>query len=128
MSWKWYLPLLLLVLVLPSCGSGEDAYPSDIPTGSPPIVSRVDPTSAAAGDRITIFGLGFSSAAPVNIVIVGGAATSADEYALLDSPMETEAESLTATVPEDAAAGETSVVVQVYENTSNGDVAFTVTQ
>lgn len=118
---------LVLVLALVSCGSPSDPYGPDIPTNSPPYVSRIEPNSGRAGDTVTIFGFGFSVAVPENIVIIGGAATSATTYTLLSNITGDEIESLTAVVPNDAQAGEGAIYVQVHENVSNADVSFTVT-
>lgn len=115
------------LIALSACGSSGLNFPDDVPTDSPPVVSRVDPTAGAAGSQVTIFGLGFSDAAPNNIVVIGDAAVSATGYRLLDNPTSSEIEALTATVPTDATAGANSVAVVVYDNTSNSDVQFTVT-
>lgn len=126
LSVKRRLVIFFVLFLIASCGAGDD-YPSDVPTDSPPIVSRIDPNAGAPGDAITIFGLGFSIAAPNNTVIIGGAAVAATSYRLVDPPTSTEIEALTATVPTGAATGTSSVVVVVYDQTSNADVAFTVT-
>lgn len=126
MSVNRRLVILPVLLLIASCGGGNN-YPSDVPTDSPPIVSRVDPSAGAPGDSITIFGLGFSIAAPDNTVIIGGAAVAATSYRLVDPPTSTEIEALTATVPTGAAVGTSSVVVVVDDQTSNADVTFTVT-
>ncbi len=116
----------VLAFALTSC-QASDAYEPDVPTDSPPIVSRVDPNSGSAGDEITIFGLGFTVSVPENIVIIGGSATSATSYRLLSNPTSDEIEAITAIVPADAALGEGAVYVQVHGNASNTDVSFTVT-
>lgn len=120
--------IAVLCLWIAACGStkGSD-YGDDVPTQLPPTVSRVDPATGPVGTVITIFGFGFSMAAPDNIVIIGTTAVSATAYTLLPVPTATEIESLTATVPADAAAGANSVTVLVGENASNSDIIFTVT-
>ncbi len=124
-------PHSLCAIALNSCGYGWDGsesdYPDDVPTQSPPIVSRVEPTSGPAGTVITIYGFGFSLNPAINVVIVGDAGASATDYQLVASPTANEIEQLTATVPADAAIGESGVVVVVYENASNADVLFDVT-
>ncbi len=109
-----------------SCGGTSSDYNPNVPTNSPPIVSRVDPSAGSVGDEISIFGLGFSIAYPEDIVVVGGAATSATSYRLLDNPTANEIEAITFTVPADAALGEGPIYVQVDGNSSNVDVSFTV--
>ncbi len=115
----------LCLLGLAACGSSSD-YSSDVPTDSPPYVNRIDPASGQAGDAITIFGFGFSAAAPLNIVLIGGAGSSASAYQLLPNPTATEVESITATVPVGAAVGQGAIAVFVEDNVSNADVLFTV--
>jgi len=116
----------ILALALLACSCGSVDYSPDIPTDSPPIVARVDPNAGTAGDRITIFGLGFSIAYPENIVVIGGAATSATSYNLLANPTDDEIETITFVVPEDAEIGEGPIYVQVQGDASNTDVSFTV--
>lgn len=122
-------PLIILAFIaLTACGGqSPDSYAPDVPTNAPPIVSSVDPNAGAAGDEITIFGLGFTVSVPENIVIIGGSATSATSYRLLSNPTSDEVEAITAVVPDNAALGEGPIYVQVHENTSNADVSFTVT-
>ncbi len=121
-----FTALLIAVIACSSC-MGSDGFQPDVPTDSPPIVSRVDPNAGGPGDPITIFGFGFTTSYPENIVIIGGAATSATSYRLLSNPTDTEIEAITANVPTDAAAGEGAILVQVHGNSSNADVSFTVT-
>lgn len=120
--------LVFSLVLLCACGSSSGVgLPSDIPTNSTPVVSRIDPTSGKAGDSITIYGFGFSTSITNNIIIMGNAAVPADSYNLVEPPVADEIEYLTATVPEDAEAGENSVEVLVYDNVSNADITFTVT-
>ena len=120
-------PVLLFSLIL-GCGSGSDTAEinASVATQSPPVVTRVNPTSGRADDTITIFGFGFSSQPGINIVSVGATSTTASSYALVDPPAAGEIESLTFTVPSGAAAGANSIFVTVFENTSNTNVQFTV--
>ena len=120
---------LFFLAFLTGCGgSGADSgFPDDVPTQVNPLVSRVGPATGPAGTEITIYGMGFSISYPNNIVIVGDAATSATGYALVSPPTADEIESITAVVPNDAAPGDNSVYVVVYDNASNTDVTFTVT-
>ena len=116
------------IVIVAACGGTSSDFSENVPTNSPPIVSRVDPTDAMAGDEITIFGFGFSLATPENIVMIGDVSTAATAYSLLDSPTSTEIESLTATIPDDVTAGENSVIVLVDGHVSNGDITITVTE
>ncbi len=120
------LIIALVPLLMASC-LGGDGYAPDVPTDSPPIVSRVDPNSGSAGSEVTIFGFGFSVSVPTNIVVIGDAATSATSYTLLSNPTSDEIEAITAVVPDDAQLGEGPIFVMVHENVSNADVSFTVT-
>lgn len=119
--------ILLCICALASCGGSIDSIPDDVPTGSPPIITRVEPNTGKAGDPITIFGMGFSEEAPINLVVIGGSAVAADIYNLVDNPVGDEIEAISATVPTNASIGQTVVVVVVYDNTSNADVIFEVT-
>lgn len=115
-----------LGLVLAACGSA-DPYSPNVVTELPPTVSRVDPTTGPVGTQIQIFGFGYSVAAPENLVIIGESAAAAETYDLVANPTSDEIEVLTATVPNDAVLGDSSIVVVVGEHTSNADVIFTVT-
>ena len=120
---------LLAIACLPlaaACGAPL-VYPPDVPTDSPPIVSRVEPSVGSAGEVVTIYGFGFSFTVANNIVIFGDAASAATSYRLLDSPTSTEIEAIEAPVPADAPEGANPIVVVVYDNVSNADVLFTVT-
>jgi hypothetical protein len=91
-------------------------------------VNRIDPVAGKAGDTVTVFGLGFSTAAAYDIVTIGTSAASAGAYNLLDGSTAGEAESLTVTVPAGVTVGANSVFVTVLGNTSNANVTFTVTE
>jgi hypothetical protein len=118
--------LLAIAVVVSSC-LGADGFQPDVPTDSPPVISRVDPNAGRPGDPITIFGFGYTTSVPENIIIIGGASTSATSYRLLSTITSGEIEAITANVPEDAEIGEGPIYVQVHGNSSNSDVSFTVT-
>lgn len=111
-----------------SCGSTGDEYDTTVPTQTTPYVNRIDPAAGKAGDTVTIFGFGFSTAAANDIVTIGSAAASAGAYNLLDGSTAGEVESLTVTVPTGVTAGVNNVFVTVLGNTSNANVTFTVTE
>ncbi|MDO8527648.1 MAG: IPT/TIG domain-containing protein [Deltaproteobacteria bacterium] len=125
-----FLILTIFSILLVACGSASDTTPgfnASVSTQAPPVILRVSPLSGTAGDTITLFGFGFSSVAAANIVVIGGAGTSAATYALVNPPTNGEAESLTVQVPAGAIVGADGIYVIVFENTSNADVQFTVT-
>lgn len=126
MTLKPIIPIAF-ALVIAACGS-ESGISEDVPTDSPPVVSRVEPNSGPVGTEITVYGFGFSMTAPINIVIIGTSSTAATTYNLVEPPTDTEIESITATIPDDAPRGDNSVIVLVYDNSSNADITFTVTQ
>ncbi len=121
------LPTAILLAALLTAGCGSGAFPGDVPSDSPPIVSRIEPNTGAPGEAITLYGVGYSYVPPNNIVIIGGAASTATDYRLLDNPTEGEVEAIDATVPAEAAGGEEGVVVMVGDNVSNSNITFTVT-
>ncbi len=125
--YKWTLLLCLLVVI--SCGgtSSDSGFFDDVPTGSSPVVSRLDPASGPVGTLVTIYGLGFSYIAPTNIIAMGTGAAVAESYSILAAPTTDEIETLTFTVPTGLAPGAYPVVVVVHEIPSNSDVQFTVT-
>ena len=87
-----------------SCGSSSD-FSDDVPTNSPPVVSRLDPTTGPVGTEVTIYGLGFSYVAPTNIITMGTGGAVADSYAILSNPTADEIETLTFAVPAGLAPG-----------------------
>lgn len=122
------LAIAVLPLLVASCGGGGTTeYAPDVPTNSPPVVSRVDPNSGGPGSEVTIFGFGYTISVPENIVVIGGVATNATSYRLLSNPTSTEIEAITADVPANATVGEGPIYVVIYDNVSNSDVSFTVT-
>ncbi|MBI2345658.1 MAG: IPT/TIG domain-containing protein [Deltaproteobacteria bacterium] len=109
------------------CGNAPSVeFDESVPAQLSPIVTRVAPVAGRAGDTITIFGFGFSAEAQQNIVVVGGSTAIATAYALVDPPAAGELERLTFVVPSGAAVGATTIACNVFEQASNGDVAFTV--
>jgi len=121
------LATVTLLLLTAACGGTSENFAPDVPTNSPPLVSRVEPNSGGADAEVTIFGLGFTVSVPENIVVIGGVSTNATSYTLLSNPTSTEIEAITADVPADAQLGEGPIYVVVHENVSNADVSFTVT-
>jgi len=117
----------LLAIFLIGCGSAQDTndFNSTVSTQAPPFINRVNPTSGSAGATITLFGFGFSSATPSNVIMVGGTSTSAATYGLVSPAANGEIEQLTFTIPAGATAGAGNIFVTVFENSSNG-VAFTI--
>ena len=118
--------IVLIAAAMQSCGSSS-GIPDDVPSSTTPIITRVEPTTAAIGDEITIYGIGFSYAYPNNIVLIGGTATTATYYDTLDNPEGDEIEYITADVPDEAPEGDDYVMVLVHENPSNTDISITVT-
>ena len=116
-----------LFLALTSCGGAGPLYYDDVPTGSSPIVSRVDPASGPAGTAATVYGLGFSYLAPINVVTMGTEGVAADSYTILADPTDAEIESIAFTVPGGLSPGDYPLVVVVHDAASNSDVTFTVT-
>ena len=122
------LAVILLITCILSCGgSGADPYPNDVPTHSPPLVTRIDPAIASAGDTITIYGLGYSIIPEYNLVTFGSISAVADSYDFLDPPSDGEFEIITVVIPDDADPGINPVMVTVHQTTSNDDVSISIT-
>lgn len=119
-----------LAVLLAGCGAGTGSDPlsldSTVVSGVVPLIISVTPAAGRAGDLITINGLGFSVDPPANIVTIGGSATTAASYALLDPPVNGAAEAITCTVPAGAAVGADGLFVTVFQLTSNANIPFTV--
>jgi hypothetical protein len=118
---------LSLFAVILSCGQSLSTFDASIATQTFPYINRVDPATGKAGDTITIYGFGFSVAAPNNVVSLGGSSTVAGAYTLLATPAAGEIESLTVTIPSGVTVGDTFVFITTFGNTSNANVTFTVT-
>lgn len=122
------IAILTIFSAIISCGGEGADYYDDVVTGSPPVVTRMDPAQGAAGTQVTIFGLGFSYISPTNIVTMGSVGAAAEDYTVLQNQTAAEIETITFTVPADLAPGEYPVVVVVHDTASNSNVTFTVTQ
>ena len=125
---RLFLLIIFGLSLIASCGSANETsnVNASVATQLPPVIARVSPTSGRAGDSVTIFGFGFSSAAASNVINVGGQAVAASSYALLNPPAAGEIESLTFAVPSGATTGAGGIFVTVFELTSNADVQFIV--
>ena len=117
------------IIALAACGSGDSSfdYSEDVPTNLPPTVARIDPATGPVGTAVTVFGFGFSDAAPDNVLMVGSGSIAATAYTLLPNPTSSEIESISATIPAGAAVGADAILVIVDGNPSNADITFTVT-
>lgn len=122
---------LLLIGMLIGCGSAADdrvePFDASVATQVAPVVTRISPTIGRAGDVITIFGVGFSVIPEDNIVLFASAAALALSYNLASPAGSGEVEQLTFVIPTNATTGTTSVIVNVYDNSSNSDITLMVT-
>lgn len=125
---RFFFPVIIMTaLLMAGCGSSGPAFNSLVPTQTYPVITRISPTAAVtAGDTVTIFGIGFCSAANLNVVIINGAEALASTYALVAAPVGDEVESLTFTVPTGIVAGTYGIYVDVFNNVSNTDVTITI--
>lgn len=121
---KRTLEMIFVLMLLAGCAGSSD-FASNVQIDSPPVISRISPTTAKAGDTVTIFGFGFSSAPAVNLVSLESAITPAASYNLLQNPTSTEIESLTFVVPA-MPAGTFGVMVMVGDDVSNSNVVITI--
>jgi hypothetical protein len=119
--------VMTCIFALSACGGAGPVYYDDVPTGSSPIVSRVDPASGPVGTTVTIYGLGFSFEAPTNVVTMGTEGVAAESYNILAAPTDAEIETITFMVPAGLAPGTYPVVVVVHDAASDTAVSFTVT-
>lgn len=117
---KLLILIITVTLFTLSCGgrNGLD-FDASIATQSYPIISRVDPATGTAGDTITIFGFGFSSAGELNTVVLGDNAIVAQNYALLDPPVDDEIEQIDFVIPTGLTADTVDLSLLVLENVSN---------
>lgn len=118
--------LCAAVFLSAGCGKSGDLFDATIPTQTDPILTRINPTVATAGDSVTVFGIGFSIAAELNIVVIGDNEIAADNYTLLANPSGDEVESITFTVPAGIAPGTYAIYVIVIDNPSNTDLTITI--
>lgn len=94
-----------------------------------PFISSINPTTATAGDTVTILGYGFSDASELNVVFIGATDTLADagSYSLVvPQTVATEIESITFTVPAGITPGSYSVYLLVLTNPSNDNITITI--
>lgn len=123
---KIKIAVVAVFVIVVGCGSSGDLFDATIPSQVNPIVTRIDPTSANAGDTVTIFGIGFSAVPELNVIVMGSATTSANNYSLLPSPSGDEVESLTFVVPSGITPGTYPIYVVVVDNVSNTNVTITI--
>jgi hypothetical protein len=115
--------LSLSALAFFACGSATE---SPSVTADSPVVTRLSPTTATAGNTVTIIGYGFSVIPSDNIVVIGGSAIPATSYALVDPIAAGEIEQLTFTVPSGLTVGADSLYILRSEAVSNTDVQLTI--
>jgi hypothetical protein len=115
--------LSLSALAFFACGSATE---SPSVTADSPVVTRLSPTTATAGNTVTIIGYGFSVIPSDNIVVIGGSAIPATSYALVDPAVAGEIEQLTFTVPSGLTVGTDSLYILRSEAVSNTDVQLTI--
>ncbi|OQA62056.1 MAG: hypothetical protein BWY40_00308 [bacterium ADurb.Bin270] len=121
------LAATIVIMLIASCGgSGLDPYPNDVPTHSPPLITRIDSESASPGDTVTIYGLGYSIIPAYNLVTFGSVSAVADSYDFIDPGSDGEFEILTVVIPDDVEAGINPVMVTVHRITSNDDVSIDI--
>lgn len=118
-----YPILVVVALFMSACGTSST-------TSSAPIITRINPTTATAGDTVTIFGWGFSAAAELNVVMISGTETLGDagSWALVANPVGAEIESFTFIVPAGITAGTYPIYVYVAESNqvTNTDITITI--
>lgn len=134
---RLHLLLLGTALIATACGSGNNTpdalFDDSVPTGLPPTISTVTPAAAsiAGGTVVTLSGFGFSSTFPNNIITLTNGTTSATvsatSYSLVAAATATDIEAITFTIPATAPVGVLNVFVTVLGNTSNANLALTVT-
>lgn len=93
---------------------------------APPTINRVDPASPIRGDKVVIYGFGFSIVPENNFVSFGNNVAVGEKYEIPANPTAIELEAITFTVPENATTGVQNIVVTTGENTSNANVVITI--
>lgn len=119
--------LTVACFLLTCCGSGASSFESDVPTDTPPTITRIDPATGTSGQTVTIFGFGFSLVPQNNAILIGDTSVTAETYALVDPSLPDEIEQLTFVVPDGMSIGDHSITLVVGEYTSNSDILFSVT-
>lgn len=110
-----------------SCfADSESLFDLNVPSGAYPVITRISPTTATAGDTATIFGVGFAAAASLNVVIIDGSEALGETYNLIAVPLGDEVESITFTVPVGITPGTYPIFVYVIENVSNTNITITI--
>ena len=104
-----------------ACGTQSLSLDANIPSGSPPVVFDINPSSAPVGAEVTISGLGYSIVPPENAVHFGDTVTLAETYDIVGGE-----EQLSFTVPADATVGSFNLLVTVLGEPSNADLTFDV--
>ncbi len=118
--------LICLLTTIYACGSSQSSFEHDIPTQQSPIIMNIDPTQASAGEQITISGIGFSSSAPNNIIMLNDAAIPASTYDIITNANSSALEQIEFILPDDLDIGDNTIVVIVYDHTSNADFQLEV--
>lgn len=123
-----YIILLFAAFVCASCGSGAAGTGGEVPSGSPPILTRVVPASGPIGTSITIYGVGFTLVPELNFVYIGSSMTQASTYAVIN-PQTTpgESEYIVATVGTDAVVGNNQELVVFVNGAVSDPITFSVT-
>lgn len=83
-----------------------------------PFLVRLDPSSAQAGDTVTIYGSGFSVEED-NIVLLGSEVIVETDWDVADTGVDGEADQISFTVPDTTQSGEVALIVMIGDTTSN---------
>lgn len=111
--------LFIITFVLSACGS-DLGYPSAIATQSAPALLQIIPTSAAPGDTVAVYGLGFSVIPAANVLFLGETEIAASAYALNEDDALEAPEVLSFVLPDDIVADDYTVSLFVNYDNGNG--------
>lgn len=119
MRYYWHIACATIVATLMGCGTTADPIHSSVSTQLLPFIVATEPATVSTGDTLTLFGFGFSSHENANIAITGDDTIFASNYTLVSGRDDGAIESLDITIPAAAAAGDSTLLLQVFNNTSN---------
>ncbi len=116
-----HLFIVLSLAWIAACGGARTTTVAD---GSAPVLLSATPLTVSRGSLVTLSGSGFSVVPQENVVLLGGNASIASDYAVTAS-----GESITFMIPSNAALGDqnVSVMVEGFADALSNALPLTIT-